>query len=170
MTMSAMTDVCSLWRGFVPGQVCLRGCVCYQAVEDLAVVTQLKIFHDPLLLHGPWAPEEGADGRFWPRAESPDLGRQSWHRPAPELFAKPRHRVIKTPEGLYQLPLERRTYPEKHMSANGQTQTHVQLHWPSEFGISKILNVFGSLFCSSRLHLFDQKYRNTVILWNIITI
>jgi len=36
--------------------------------------------------------------------------------------------------------------------------------------IQKFLKVFESLFCSPRLHLFDQKYSKTVILWNIITI
>ncbi len=127
MIMSAMTYVCSHWRGFVPGQVC-RWCVCYHAIEDLAVIRQLKIFHDPLLLHGPWAPEEGADGRFLPRAESPDLGRQSWHRPAPELFAKPRHRLIKTPERLYHLAtreknISREAYECKHTITNTRSTT-----------------------------------------------
>ncbi len=28
----------------------------------------------------------------------------------------------------------------------------------------------GNLFCSPKLHLFDQKYSKTAQLWNIITI
>ncbi len=134
MIMSAMTYVCSLWRGFVPGQVCFRWCVCYHAIEDLAVIRQLKIFHDPLLLHGPWAPEEGADGRFLTRAESPDLGRQSWHRPAPELFAKPRHRLIKTPERLYHLAtreenISREAYECKRTITNTRSTTLTVRIW-----------------------------------------
>jgi len=40
-----------------------------------------------------------------------------------------------------------------------------------KFGVSKIFNVCErSFLCSPSLHLFDQKYTKTVILWNIITI
>jgi len=46
-----------------------------------------------------------------------------------------------------------------------------EVHSCSTFGLVVFFNVFErSLLCSPKLHLFDQEYSKTVILWNIITI
>lgn len=70
-------------------------------IEQQRVGQRLHIFHDPPLAPKPWVTEEAADGRLWPRAERPDLGKEYWHRdsPEPDLSAEQRRgeRVIRDP-------------------------------------------------------------------------
>ncbi len=65
------------------------------------------------------------------------------------------------------------------LSVNKVPKCHLQAYYVKRNGDMKghyyitvliIMQHYESVLCSSSLHLFDQKYRNIIILWNIITI